>query len=65
MLHYPRALEGIKDELHPILEQSSAAEYEENEADMQTVCELAEDVRDAVLEYQVSPDLLISPGVGH
>ena len=53
---YPRhrALEGIKDELCHIMEQSSVAEYKENEADMRAVCELAEDVRDAVMEHQVS-----------
>ena len=30
--------------------------YEENEADVHAVCKLAEDARDAVMEYQVSPN---------
>lgn len=36
------------------MKQSGAAEYEENEADIHAVCELAEDVIDAVMKYQVS-----------
>ena len=51
---YLRTLEGIKDELLPILEQSSSFGYKENDGDMHSVCELAERVRDAVIEYQVS-----------
>jgi hypothetical protein len=35
--------------------------YQENDKDIQTVCGLAEDIRDAVVEYQVSPDLLDHP----
>ena len=42
-----------------ILERSNAAEYKENEIDLHTVCELAEDVRDAVIEYQVRVNLVI------
>ena len=49
-----RAFEGIKDQLQSLSERSSAAEYQDNEKDMQAVCGLAEDVRDAVVEYQVS-----------
>ena len=44
---------------------SGGAEYTENEADARAVCELAEDVRDAVMEYQVSPDLSTTPMVYH
>ena len=55
-----RALEGIKDELHSILERTSAVGYKENDADLHKVGELAEDVRDAVIEYQVRPHLLIT-----
>jgi len=42
------------------LGRSSADGYKENEADVCAVCELAEDVRDAVMEYQVSPNLVIT-----
>ena len=55
-----RALEGIKDQLQSLSERSSAAEYQDNEKDMQAVCGLAEDARDAVVEYQVSP-IFLSP----
>ena len=49
-------LEGIKDELQSLSERFSAAGYQENDADRRAVCELAEDLRDAVIEYQVGPD---------
>jgi len=49
-----RALEGIKDELHALSERSSAVGYQENGTDGHAVCELAEDIRDAIIEYQVS-----------
>ena len=55
-----RALEGIKDLLQSLSEHSNAAGYQENDRDMQAVCELAEDVRNAVVEYQVSPNLTIT-----
>ncbi|KAF9790951.1 hypothetical protein BJ322DRAFT_418044 [Thelephora terrestris] len=48
------ALEGIKYESHCISERSSAAGYKESDVDTQAVCELAESVRDAVIEYQFS-----------
>lgn len=54
----PSALEGIKDELQSLSERSSAADYQENDADRRAACELAEDLRDAVIEYQVGPDPL-------
>ena len=47
--------------LCPILERSNAAEYKENDSDVGAVCELAEDVRDAVTEYQVSPNPFVAP----
>ena len=49
-----RALEGIKDELLSILERSSTDGYKENDVDAHAVCELAENVRDAIMDYQVS-----------
>ena len=59
---YFRALEEIKDELHPISERASAVGYRENDADVQAVCELAENVRDAIIGYQVSPRPQVAPG---
>ena len=47
----------IKDRLQFILERSSTAGYQENDADAHAVGELAEGVRDAVIEYQVGPNL--------
>ena len=35
----------------------SAAGYQEDATDAQAVCEFAENVRDSILEYQVSTDL--------
>jgi len=64
-----RALEGIKDELQILSERCSAAGYKENEADGHAISELAEDLRDAVLEYQVGPGhpatrrMFLSPAV--
>ena len=52
-LTLPRALEGIKGKLESILERTSAVEYQENDADKHAISQLAEDVRDAVIEYQV------------
>ena len=46
--------------MHQILERSNAAEYKDNDADARVVCELAEDVRDSVIEYQVSANLVIA-----
>ena len=53
---YLRTLEGIKDELRILSDRSSAGGYKENEADGRALSELAEDLRDAVIEYQVGPD---------
>ena len=55
-----RTLEEIKDELGSMLERTSAVGYQETDADVHTVGKLAEDVRDAVIEYQVRPHLLIT-----
>ena len=41
------------------MERTSAVGYKENETDVNAVRELAEDVRDAVMEYQASHDLVI------
>ena len=43
-----------------MLERTSAVGYKETDADAHTVGGLAEDVRDAVIEYQVRPPLLIT-----
>ena len=55
-----RTLEEIKDELQSMLERTSAVGYKETDADVHTVGELAEDVRDAVIEHQVRPHLLVA-----
>lgn len=49
------------DELEPILERSGAAGYQESDTDIHIACELAEDVRDAIIEYQVCPNLSAVP----
>ena len=51
--YHGRALEEIKDKLQTTLEKTSGVGYEENDADVRAVDELAEDARDAVIEYQV------------
>ena len=56
--YHRRALEEIKDKLQSVLEKIGVVGYEENDADVHTVDELAEDARDAVIEYQVSFNLL-------
>ena len=52
-----RALEGIKDKLQLLSEPSGASEHTEKEGDMNTVCDLADGLRDAIVEYQVSIDI--------
>jgi len=37
--------------------RSGAASYEKNEADLNAVCEFAEALRDAIVEYQVRTGL--------
>jgi hypothetical protein len=46
--------------LQSISGQTSEVGYKENDADVHMVGELAEDVRDTVIEYQVSYNLLIT-----
>jgi len=53
---YLSALEGIGDELQSLSDRSSAAGYQENDSDAHAVSELTENLRDAILEYQVSTD---------
>jgi hypothetical protein len=43
--------------LQPLSERASAVGYQENEADRHAIGELAEELRDAIIEYQVGPDL--------
>ena len=45
--------------MQSILERAGTVGYQGNDADERAVAELAEDVRDAVIEYQVSPNLLV------
>ena len=56
--YHGRALEGIKDKLQSVLEKIGVVGYEESGADVQVVDGLVEDARDAVIEYQVSSNLL-------
>ena len=49
-----RALEGIKDKLQLLSEHSGTAEDTEKEGDMSALCDLVDDLRDAIVEYQVS-----------
>jgi len=60
-LPHPRALEGIRDELLEISDRCDAPDYERNKADVRAVRELAETLRDAIVEYQVRT----SPEVPH
>ncbi|KAF9787455.1 hypothetical protein BJ322DRAFT_1019867 [Thelephora terrestris] len=46
-------LEGIKDQLQSLSWRTSAADFQENDQDMRAACGLAEDIRDAVVEYQL------------
>ena len=48
-----RALEETKDKLQATLGKIGTVGYEENDADVRVVDELAEDARDAVIDYQV------------
>ena len=63
MLTLSRTLEGIKDELLAISDRLDSPGYQRDEKDMYIVCELAEMLRDAIIEFQVrinlwSPDQL-------
>ena len=56
-LTQPRALEGIKVKLQSLSEHAGTTEQSEKEGDMTTVCDLADDLRDAIVEYQVSRNI--------
>jgi len=53
-LTWYRVLEEIKDKLQLLSERPGAADYVENEGDVTAACDLADDLRDAIVEYQVS-----------
>lgn len=58
-----RVLEGIKDKLQLLSEHSGTNEHSEKESDMIAVCDLADDFRDAILDYLVSHDIEVhTPG---
>ena len=48
-----RALEGIKNKLQLLSECPAGAEGVEKEGNRTAVCDLADDLRDAIVEYQV------------
>ena len=50
-----RALEGIRNKLELLSERSGADEDTGEEGDVVTVGGLADDLRDLIIEYQVSP----------
>ena len=62
-LSHPRALERIKDGLQPLSERCSAIGYQENYVDGHAMSELAGDLRDAMIEYQVGLSPPVSYGV--
>ena len=45
------------------MERTCTDGYQENDADAHAVGQLAEDVRDAVFEYQVSVDIVVTVGI--
>ena len=49
--------------MQSILERTGIDGYQENDADARAVGQLAEDVRDAVFEYQVSLNIVVTVGV--
>ena len=58
------ALNRIKHKLQELLGRVKAADYTENDEDVQTIAELMDEIRDAVTDHQVSGDsrlLLRSP----
>jgi hypothetical protein len=52
--HRNRTLGGIKSKLERLFQQSTADAKTKNEEDTTAACDLAEDLRDAIVEYQVS-----------
>lgn len=51
--HHNRALGGIKSKLERLFQQSTHDVKTKNEEDMTVACDLAEDLSDAIVEYQV------------
>jgi hypothetical protein len=58
ILTHPRALGGIKNELLSLSNRSGVDGYQQNEEDLGAVGELAEALREAIVEYQVSTSLV-------
>ena len=56
--HPPWALGGIKNELLSLSNRSGVDGYQQNEEDLGAVGELAEALREAIVEYQVSTSLV-------
>ena len=54
---YLRTLEGIKVKLQSLSNQTGATERVEKEGNMTAACDLVEDLRDAIVEYQVSTNI--------
>lgn len=54
--HFPSALGSIKDNGNALYTRINGQGYEECRDDILAVSGLAEDIRDAVLEYQVGGD---------
>ena len=50
----PRTLKAVRDNGMALYNRISAQEYKECQGDVLAVSEMAEDIRDALLEYQVS-----------
>ena len=63
--YHGRALEEIKDKLQSVLKKIGVVGYEENDADVHAVDELAEDARDAVIDYQVCSNIVASLRMYH
>lgn len=61
--HPYRALKGITDELQILSEHSNTVDYQENEADGSAISKLSGDIRDAIIEYQVSPSPPVTCGM--
>ena len=53
----PRTLRAVRDNGAVLLDCISAQGYEEHQDDILAVSEMAEDIRDALLEYQVRSEM--------
>ena len=53
-----RALEGIENRLQLLSGPSGTAGHAESKGDRITVCVLADDLRDSIVEYRRSPSIL-------